>query len=69
MGAGYHLPRVKRWKISYFDEIFLEITEKEELEITRLNLSVVISRLRKKRGDIIQYKYGVFKLDKNSHAC
>lgn len=47
-----------------FDEIFLEITEKEKLKITRLNLSVVISRLRQKRGDIIRYKYGVFKLNK-----
>lgn len=52
-------------KYHTFDEIFLEITEKEKLDITRLNLSVVISRLRKKRGDIVQYKYGVFKLEKN----
>lgn len=53
-------------KVHSFNEIYHEITEVENLRITRGNLSCVLTRLKQKRRNIIQFRYGFFQL---SNRC
>lgn len=54
-------------KVHNFNEIYHEITEVEKLNITRGNLSCVLTRLKQKRGNIIQFRCGFFQLFTKSH--
>ncbi|MSS38318.1 hypothetical protein [Clostridium porci] len=55
-------------KVHSFDEILCEITEIEHLRMTRCNLSCVLTRLKQKRGDIIQVREGYFQLDTKHYS-